>query len=36
MKLICLSNKLPTRQRASLILRKEADHHVESVALRKL
>jgi type I pantothenate kinase len=29
-------NILPTRQRASLILRKEADHHVESVALRKL
>jgi type I pantothenate kinase len=29
-------NILPTRQRARLILRKEADHHVESVALRKL
>jgi type I pantothenate kinase len=29
-------NILPTRQRAHLILRKEADHHVESVALRKL
>ncbi len=29
-------NILPTRQRASLILRKAADHHVESVALRKL
>ncbi len=27
---------LPTRQRAGLILRKSADHHVESVALRKL
>jgi len=27
---------LPTRQRAGLILRKNADHHVESVALRKL
>jgi type I pantothenate kinase len=29
-------NILPTRQRARLILRKAADHHVESVALRKL
>jgi len=29
-------NILPTRQRARLILRKEADHHVASVALRKL
>ncbi len=29
-------NILPTRQRARLILRKQADHHVESVALRKL
>jgi type I pantothenate kinase len=29
-------NILPTRQRASLILRKTADHRVESVALRKL
>ncbi len=29
-------NILPTRQRASLILRKGADHHIESVALRKL
>jgi type I pantothenate kinase len=29
-------NILPTRQRASLILRKGADHRVESVALRKL
>ncbi len=29
-------NILPTRQRARLILRKRADHHVESVALRKL
>ena len=27
---------LPTRQRAGLILRKSSDHHVESVALRKL
>ncbi len=27
---------LPARQRAGLILRKSADHHVESVALRKL
>jgi type I pantothenate kinase len=29
-------NILPTRQRASLILRKGADHKIESVALRKL
>lgn len=29
-------NILPTRQRARLILRKAADHHVEQVALRKL
>jgi type I pantothenate kinase len=29
-------NILPTRQRARLILRKTADHRVESVALRKL
>lgn len=29
-------NILPTRQRASLILRKGSDHRVESVALRKL
>ena len=29
-------NILPTRQRARLILRKSADHRVESVALRKL
>ena len=29
-------NILPTRQRARLILRKEADHHIASVALRKL
>ncbi len=29
-------NILPTRQRANLILRKSADHHVDSVALRKL
>jgi type I pantothenate kinase len=29
-------NILPTRQRARLILRKDADHHVQSVALRKL
>jgi len=29
-------NILPTRQRASLILRKAANHRVESVALRKL
>jgi type I pantothenate kinase len=29
-------NILPTRQRASLILRKTADHRVNSVALRKL
>jgi type I pantothenate kinase len=29
-------NILPTRQRARLILSKAADHHVESVALRKL
>jgi type I pantothenate kinase len=29
-------NILPTRQRARLILRKRADHRVESVALRKL
>jgi type I pantothenate kinase len=29
-------NILPTRLRAHLILRKGADHHVESVALRKL
>jgi type I pantothenate kinase len=29
-------NILPTRPRARLILRKAADHHVESVALRKL
>ena len=29
-------NILPTRQRAQLILRKKADHTVESVALRKL
>lgn len=29
-------NILPTRQRARLILTKEADHHVASVALRKL
>jgi type I pantothenate kinase len=29
-------NILPTRQRARLILKKEADHRVESVALRKL
>ena len=29
-------NILPTRQRADLILRKGADHAVETVALRKL
>ena len=29
-------NILPTRQRARLILRKSADHRIESVALRKL
>jgi type I pantothenate kinase len=29
-------NILPTRQRARLILRKAADHHVQQVALRKL
>jgi type I pantothenate kinase len=29
-------NILPTRQRARLILRKAADHSVESVSLRKL
>ena len=29
-------NILPTRQRANLILHKSADHHVDSVALRKL
>jgi type I pantothenate kinase len=29
-------NILPTRQRASLILSKGADHHIERVALRKL
>ena len=29
-------NILPTRQRARLILRKEPDHRVETVALRKL
>jgi type I pantothenate kinase len=29
-------NVLPTRQRADLIVRKEADHHISSVALRKL
>ena len=29
-------NILPTRQRASLILTKSAQHHVTSVALRKL
>jgi type I pantothenate kinase len=29
-------NILPTRQRARLILRKAADHHVVQVALRKL
>ena len=29
-------NILPTRQRSSLILRKNASHRVESVALRKL
>ena len=29
-------NILPTRQRASLILRKGSNHRVESVALRKL
>ena len=29
-------NILPTRQRANLILRKGADHAVDSVALRKL
>lgn len=29
-------NILPTRQRASLILRKGADHRVEEVALRRL
>ena len=29
-------NILPTRQRASLVLRKGADHLVEEVALRKL
>ena len=29
-------NVLPTRQRADLILRKEADHVIHSVALRKL
>ena len=29
-------NILPTRQRARLILKKGADHLVESVALRKL
>jgi type I pantothenate kinase len=29
-------NILPTRQRARLILRKDADHRVESVALRRL
>ena len=29
-------NILPTRQRARLILQKAADHHIESVALRKL
>lgn len=29
-------NILPTRQRARLILRKEASHRVQSVALRKL
>jgi type I pantothenate kinase len=29
-------NILPTRQRAGLILRKSADHRIESVALRKL
>lgn len=31
-----LENVLPTRHRASLVLRKGADHSVESVALRKL
>jgi type I pantothenate kinase len=31
-----LDNILPTRQRASLILNKAADHRVESVALRRL
>ena len=30
------ANILPTRLRAHLILRKDADHHIESVALRKL
>jgi type I pantothenate kinase len=29
-------NVLPTRQRADLILRKEADHNIHSVSLRKL
>ena len=29
-------NILPTRQRAQLILRKGADHHVQTVALRKI
>jgi len=29
-------NILPTRLRASLILRKGADHRIETVALRKL
>jgi type I pantothenate kinase len=31
-----IENILPTRLRAHLILRKSADHHVESVSLRKL
>jgi type I pantothenate kinase len=31
-----VENILPTRQRASLILRKKANHRVDSVALRKL